>query len=250
MFLFSLSFNFIIILTSLKKLNKIQTLKTTMVKYTRNIGKKFQEDGQVRHFPGNTIICHIPKESAQFQFLTEFQKQLQKQSWAHHFSFLPKSSYHMTVFEGICDQVRKSSHWFKSLPIETPLLETDEYLRKIWSEIDIPEGFHMKATHLSIGNVITLRLKPIDIKMNEKIRKFRDLLSEKTTLRQPNHAIYGFHISFAYKITKESFLEKLQIQRYVKQQKTYIQEHFHTLQTNPPELTYFEDMFEFAHQRN
>ena len=220
-----------------------------MTKYSRHVGKKFNEDGSVKKFPGNTVICHVPKDSDQFHFLGEYMKKLQSQSWSHKFSFLPSSSFHMTVFEGICDNYRKRTHWFSSLPLDTPLLETDSYMTKIWADIEKSISFSMNAMRIGIGNGITLRLEPIDSNSNESIRNFRDLLSNKFHLRGPNHKGYGFHISFAYLIEKLSSKEKKEVKNFMKKEVAFIQGNFGVLKTSAPELTFFEDMFKFSPTR-
>ncbi len=220
-----------------------------MAKYTGHVGKKFHKDGTARKFPGNTIICHVPKDSPQFTFLVEYQKYLKTQSWAKKFSFLPSSSFHMTVFEGICEQVRKPNHWFSSLPLDASLQETDTFLTDKWRKIENPDSFSMQATRILIGSVITLRLKPSNSEENAKLRAFRDLLAKETTIKMPNHSNYGFHISFAYQIEKLSMLERIKVGKFMIREAPRVKEGFGIMKTNPPELTFFENMTHFAHIR-
>lgn len=225
-------------------------LSSIMVRYTGHVGKKFHEDGSPRKFPGNTIICHVPKESAQFSFLVDYQNRLKEQSWADKFSFLPPSSFHMTVFEGICDEVRKPRKWISALPLDASLEETDEYLKEKWAKIEKTSGFQMKARFISIGSVITLNLMPKTAEEEKRIRDFRDTLSEQFGIRMPNHNRYGFHISFAYQIEKFNPLEMLKVAIFMWKEKSRVQNGFGILETNTPELTFFEDMTEFASARH
>ena len=218
-------------------------------KYTRNVGRKFNEDGTAKEFPGNTIICHVPKQSPQFQYLLKLRETLMSQHWSKKYSFLPPSSFHMTVFEGVCDQVRKNSKWTSMLSLDAPLEEVDEFLISKWDSIEKPSYFNMKAKLVGIGGVIGIQLTPKDDAMNEFIRNFRNVLSETYGIRMHLHSLYHFHISYAYAIEKISIKERLQAIKFMKKISQNIEEEFGILETGTPELTFFSDMFEFAHSR-
>ncbi len=220
-----------------------------MGKYSRNVGVKFNEDGSAKRFLGNTVICHVPKDSPQYSYLVELQEEMKRQPWAKHYSFLPHASFHMTVFEGVVDRIRSRKRWFEDLALDVPFEEADAFITEKWQTIEKPSGFQMQATHLSVSNVITLRLQPIDEEMNRKIRGFRDLLADVLKLRVSSHDRYGFHISFAYRITKVSISEYIKLLRFKARVNKEVQDKFGLLQTNEPELTFFNDMMEFPPQR-
>jgi hypothetical protein len=219
------------------------------IKYSGNVGKKFNPDGSAKGFPGNTIICHIPPNCETYQFLLRFRAILQQQPWIKNYALLPPSSYHMTVFEGVCDQVRKPSHWTTKLPLNASLEAVDNLLIEEWPKIQKPTGFTMQMDHHFVMNTIGIRLKPINPEMEQKIRGFRDILANHFGIKMPGHSIYHFHISFAYQIIKLNFKERLQSLRFMKKDLKEYQQQFGTLILNEPELTFFTDMTDFAPNR-
>src|SRR5450830_1283731 len=81
-----------------------------------SVGHKFTADGQVRHFPGNTIICHIDKNSEAFRALLDINVLLERSNLLKRIVPVPPASYHMTVFAGLVDEVRKPGYWPDDLP--------------------------------------------------------------------------------------------------------------------------------------
>ncbi len=222
----------------------------TKTRYTGHVGKKFHKDKSARKFPGNTVICHVPKDSQCLLVLKEARKEMMEKAWSKKFTFLPPSSFHMTIFEGVCDQVRKEKNWTSKLPLDAPLKDVDAFLKEKWQKIDTNIRFQVKPTHLSLGNVITLRMRPVSDEMEREMRNFRDKLSEAFGIRMFNHNRYGFHISFAYQIEKMSILERLRAVWYSLKVRKKIIQSFGTMETNPPELTFFKDMTNFAPSRD
>lgn len=221
-----------------------------MPKYSGNVGKKFNEDGSAREFPGNTIICHVPHESPTFRFLLQIREELQQQPWAKKYAFLPPSSYHMTVFEGVCHQVRKRHVWPKSLPLDASLEDVDRFFIKQWDKIEEPTSIEVKYGHMGIGGTIGIRVQPTSPKMNQKIRVFRNLLAETMEIRTPAHDWYGFHISFAYLIEKLTLMDQIKVAKYIFRVRKRHQRDFGILQFTSPELCFFADMTNFAHSRS
>ena len=176
-------------------------------------------------------------------------ERLLSQPWAGKYSFLPPSSFHMTIFEGVCDQVRKSSNWTSQLPLDAPLEDVDDLLISKWNEIIKPTSFTMKARGLNIFNTIGIQMVPSSESVNREIRSFRDLLSEEYGIRMHGHNMYHFHITFAYKIEKLSFRERMKTVKCMKEQSKKIRKEFGIVKTGPPELTFFSDMSNFAPSR-
>jgi hypothetical protein len=220
-----------------------------MVKYTSSVGKKFDKKGNPIDFPGNTVICHIPKESPQFSFLVDFQTRLKASPFASHFAFLPPSSFHMTVFEGVCDRIRKPTNWTTKLPINAPLTASDELFTKEWNQIQKPKEFRVRPALFYAIGTLGFRYKPVNLAMSQSMRGFRDLLADKFGLRFPNHEKYAFHTTLGYQITSFSFLEGIQVISWMKKQQKYLHENYGILTTGEPEFTFFTDMTNFAPSR-
>ena len=221
-----------------------------LIKYSSNVGKKFNIDGSAKKFPGNTVICHIPPDCETFQFLLSFRKILEQQPWIRNFTLLPPSSYHTTIFEGVCDQVRKPSQWSSKMPLDAPLEDVDNLLIQEWKKLTKPKGIIMQMNFHFVMGTIGIRLKPISSDMEQKIREFRDILSKSFGIRTIGHEYYKFHISFAYQIIKLSLLERFQSFVFMKKNLKAYQKQFGTLILNEPELTFFVDMTDFAPDRD
>jgi hypothetical protein len=153
------------------------------------IGRKFAADGRVLPFPGNTFICPIAPSNPATAPLRAFRAALEAEPYAHKFAFTPPSSYHMTVFEGVVDQVRKPGFWPADLDPDAPLADCNRlFLRKLaaFNLEDLPR-FRM-AVMEGPGNVdmrpgAGIYLSPLDDRENARLRRLRDRLSDLLALR-------------------------------------------------------------------
>jgi hypothetical protein len=214
------------------------------------VGKKFHEDGSARFFPGNTVICHTPRDSESFQVLSQIREECISQPWGHKFAFLPPTSYHTTIFEGVCEEVRNPKKWTSLLPITASLEEVDKLLISKWANIAKPDAFQVKFNFFFITSIIGIRLLPVNENMEVKMRGYRDLLSKEFGIKAPGHNHYGFHTSFAYKLISTSLKENFQILRFMKKMTKKYKIPYGTLTLGAPELTFFADMTQFAPSRN
>lgn len=220
-----------------------------MGKWSKNVGNKFNKDGSPKEFLGNTIICHIPKDSPTYLFLLKIVMLLKKQPWGKKFSFLPPSSLHMTVFEGVRDDRRRLPFWTTKLPLDAPLEQIDHLLMNLWPTLPKPKSFKMRWKYLEIDDTIGINLKPISKDIEQEMRYYRDLLSEQTGIRTRNHNHYGFHITIAYLIQRLTLKELLQSILWGISLNSKFKKEFGILQLGSPELCFYADLFNFAHSR-
>lgn len=173
------------------------------IHYTPTVGRKFYEDGTVRHFPGNTIICFADPQSMAYREALWVQDQLANQPYFHKFALLPPESLHMTVFQLVTDQTRKPDRWSSYLPLDMPLEETDAFFIGATDRVLTPKNFQMMYSHLNLGpNGLSLYIKPKDDENTTRIKTYRDQIASVTGVLFPDHETYHFHISLAYKIIK------------------------------------------------
>lgn len=216
------------------------------IQYASSVGKKFYKDGSVRQFPGNTVICFADPEEQPYQLAEWAQQEILKQPYGHKFAMLPPSSFHMTVFELLCHDIRTASHWSSHLALDAPLAETDEFFIDAFAKVPVPDNFQMHFSELNVGTGgLSFYLDPIDEAMNLKVRGYRDALSEVTGIRAPNHDSYAFHISLAYRIIKLTDEEEAQLKQFADKLSLQIAETFGIFDTGKPTLTFFDDMFAF-----
>ncbi len=166
-------------------------------------GVKFTADGAPLPFAGNTFICHLDPECPAHGQMTEISKAFRSAPFSGKLAFLPPSSFHMTVFEGVCDQIRdKPGHWPADLGNDLSCDEVTRHFAANLEKIDHPSGFTMRPTGLQtywpIGCAV--HLEPFDQSENRKIRDYRDALSQALRLRHAEHDSYPFHSTLFYSV--------------------------------------------------
>ena len=216
--------------------------------YTKYVGTKFYADGNARAFPGNTIICPFDTHDDLCEELKKVQKQFMSLPVSSKYGFLPPDSFHMTVFDLVCDQVRKPKHWSKYLPLDMPLEETDRFFKTKLAELEFIDDITMHIDSLRVASVISVALIP-DEKTNEKIRGFRDELAHLTGVRHPNHDEYIFHITLAYNLVHLSNEERKHVDDLAVQATEHLKKTFPLIRAGMPRLVYFPDMFSFPYER-
>lgn len=168
--------------------------------YTKAVGTKFHPDGTFRHFPGNTVVSMCVDVEPLYSELIWAQEQFMTLPFAERFAFLPPSSFHMTVFELLCDQVRDPAHWSSLVPGDAHISDADRILFEAWQSVKPPESITMEFVRISLGLAITLSLRPKDEGVAAMLKSYRDELSRATGIRFPNHETYRFHIGLAYNL--------------------------------------------------
>lgn len=167
-----------------------------------SVGKKFAEDGEALAFEGASIVCHVPKGSRTFQMLQTLSDELSQKPYAKSFRFLPRSSFHMTIFPCINDQARVPEQWAGGVPLDTPVLEAIEQLNERLGGGNLEAPFEVEPQQLcvdpAVGNTLVLHLKPTTEEDEHRFRALRNSLSELLGIRKPLHNAYRLHFSLAY----------------------------------------------------
>lgn len=219
----------------------------TQQPYTFTVGKKFYPDGRVRTYPGNTVICFVDPQSNTYQQLTWVQEQLARESFVGQFALLPISSFHMTVFQLICDQMRVPEQWSSKLALDAPLAETDTFFIEAFKRVPLPDRFEMRAVGLIAGrSSMGIHLEPANDETHKAIWDYRRALSEATGVRFLDFDRYRFHITLAYRIFQPTDADVKQIMAFAERMDEHLKAHFGVFDTGKPHLTFFDDMFRFA----
>ncbi len=214
--------------------------------YTSFVGSKFHPDGAARTFPGNTIICFVdPQRHANvFQECVWAQEQLQGMQCRYKFGFLPPDSFHMTVFELLCDQVRTIQKWSRFLPLSASLEETDRFFLSKVSEAPAPAGFRMR--YRFIRWPASIEVKPADQETERALWSYRNQVSEITGVRFPDHDSYRFHITLAYPLIELESTEQREVLMTFEKIEQRLGRSFGTFDAASPQLVFFDDMFKFV----
>ncbi|RRR75538.1 MAG: DUF1868 domain-containing protein [Candidatus Viridilinea halotolerans] len=161
---------------------------------------KFTRDGQPCPFAGYTIICSIVPDTPLSQTASAFQAALRQQPWGSCFALLPPSSFHMTVMDLLCDQIRTPERWSAHLPLDASL---DTLATFFLDRVPpLPPSSHRTMHFHSIFHVdhLGLLLDPADSASDNDLRAYREAVSHATGVRAPDHTSYRFHMSMAYRL--------------------------------------------------
>ena len=115
------------------------------------IGQKFDAAGRALPCPGNTMLCHLDPASTAFAAFTAVQTKLKASDFAGAFTFLPPSSIHMTIFEGVISYARQPDRWPGHLPLDASVDDVTADLKERTANSGVPQQFTVKPTHLFGG---------------------------------------------------------------------------------------------------
>jgi hypothetical protein len=211
---------------------------------------KFNADGSVAYWPGNTIICHIDRRSAPYMALLDMHAALMRSGVTQRLAVLPPASYHMTVFEGIA-YAQRHKYYPADLPSDASIAACNAYMLEKLRHFDLGCVLPLRMRPLPLSeqtNRSAIWLEPADSAENRKLRDLRDRLAARLQLKAPNHDSYRFHISLNYITSPMDEAEQARFARV----RTAILGDFIArvplVELGRPELTFFDDMFEFRQQ--
>lgn len=226
-------------------INASEAVPTKVTKWT---GKKFDLSGQVLPFAGNTIISHLHLNSDLYKTLLPIHEKLNSSRFTTFYALLPPSSWHMTVFEGVCDQRRKSDVWPKDLPLDAPLASCHDLFKDKLSKFDlgIPIPLRLAVTGLVMSRGgIRLDLAPINEEEEKSLRGLRNRLSDLLQIRARGHDTYVFHLALAYKIVPMGHEDEEALLNLLQEWYMTIP---HDFELGAPEFCHFDNMFAFNRQ--
>ena len=171
-------------------LNKLQDYQIT-----KGEGK-FDNDGNPLHWPGCTIICPIQENSLVSSLLAEVQENFKEIAPNRKYTFLPQSSFHMTLFDCCNVSTYKTSYWPDSIQDTQNYLEIANILSDRLKNYQFPNSLAVRLNKF-FGGFSTL-LTPYSSKDEEILRNCRDDLSNLLGIKFENHLRYTFHITLAY----------------------------------------------------
>jgi len=159
-------------------------------------GGKFDKEGNVLQHPGNTFLCHIDQTSEFYQALCAFQDDLKAAQLANNYIFLPKPSFHMTVFCGVSGSPLGDDGWPTGMPNSATLDQVTQLFSKRLSNWSKPTEFIVRADGMSMPG--TVRMVPATRRDAETLANLRYSLQEATGLYRVDIDSYEFHISLGY----------------------------------------------------
>lgn len=215
----------------------------TMPDGPREPWPKFSLDGAVRPFPGVTIVCHVPRDSASFQALVAIQDGLRSQPFARHLAYLPPTSLHMTLFDLSNETRRGTPAWPEEIDPAATWPDVSDALAARLEGLKLP-AFEPTAAQLFGGS--SLIIEGQGSVMEQTLRAARDELRAKSRIYRDDHDSYVFHVTLAYPLRFVSKAEAEQIDLSCRSLFETHQEALTPLSLGPAEMCDFKDMHAFV----
>ena len=216
--------------------------------YTRWISQKFHPNGDVMFFPGNCIICHLSPDSALYKTLSVVYNKLAEQDFARLYTLLPPASWHMTVFEGVCDRIRKTHFWPEDVPLDASLTTCNALFMQKLARFDLgtepPFRIAVEGWQ-SLEDGIAVRLVPAGVAEESRLRNLRDRLSQLLGIRHPTHDTYVFHVSVAYLLRHLDQQEARGVWAFLQEHRSGLPDVF---ELGAPEFCLFDDVSAYYRQ--
>ena len=223
-------------------LNKLQDYQIT-----KGEGK-FDNDGNPLHWPGCTIICPIQENSLVSSLLAEVQENFKEIAPNRKYTFLPQSSFHMTLFDCCNVSTFKTSYWPDNIQDTQNYLEIANILSDRLKNYQFPNPLAVKLNKF-FGGFSTL-LTPYSSKDEEILRNCRDDLSNLLGIKFENHLRYTFHITLAYILEPLTLEEVSRLINLEKKMNKKFKNEIPLINLPQPEICVFNDMYKFTNIKN
>ncbi|RWX75058.1 DUF1868 domain-containing protein [Neorhizobium lilium] len=207
-----------------------------------HLGTRYRTRGGFLPEPGNTIVCHVAKNSQTQTALIEARERYLDMPEAGQFLFTPIASLHMTLFQGILDNRRRSAFWPQDIPLETPVEDMHEILAARLEGLPAADPFDVTVIGARPSGLLVDGRTEQDRKI---MRTWRDTLARLLGFRHPDHDTYPFHITFAYVIERLDDEALPRWQAMLNEVAADLQRRQPVLELTPPAFCMFEDMNHF-----
>jgi len=180
------------------------------------------------------------------------QRQCLDAGLGHAFALLPPDSFHMTIFDLVCHEVREPDRWSSELPLDAPLEQVDRFMAERLRQVRWPAPPRMRVTGLgALGGDHTLRLllEPVCGEQAAVLEAFREEASRATGVRHPAHDSYAFHLSLAYPLVIFSGQQRKTYRRFEQEVTPRLRQRLGQVGLAAPYLALFQDMFAFPRTR-
>ena len=216
--------------------------------YGSTIGEKFYEDGSVRRYPGNTVVADILPGCSAYDTMKHLRDMIAQYDLSEYFILLPEDSYHMTLMGGLNDQ-KRHAWWPKSLPIDAPMEQADDFVSDVMEQIGLPGPQKMRFHRANCSkSCLTIWVETLSDEQEKLLREFRDNAATAMGCFRPGHENHRFHISLAYVRVLPEGEAKERCERMLADMTAYIAD-LPIFETATPYLTFFDDMMFYHHHR-
>ncbi|SEA71916.1 DUF1868 domain-containing protein [Rubrimonas cliftonensis] len=170
----------------------------------RFLGERFDGGGRPLRASGNTVIANL-NEGAPLAALTAARDALAATDAGPCFAWLPPSSYHMTLYDGLLHARRERGYWPTDLAMDVTDAEADAFMLARLGACPPPGERAFRMILLGIeagpGGGVGVAMGCEDAAEEARLRGWRDRLAEAAGLAaRPGHAAYAFHVTLAYAV--------------------------------------------------
>jgi len=212
------------------------------------LDQRFDAAGSALRCAGNTVVTHV-SNAALNTAIDALAHRLSTGPAGNSFAWLPASSYHMTLFNGLLYDERDTLHWPATLPTDASEDDADQFMQDRIAAVPAPAGpYRMKLTGFSgvKSHALGLSLEAQDQAEDLRLRDWRDQLATATDLtRRPGHALYRFHITLAYMISWPNQDQAAAFDLELKNGLAALAQAFPVLELGPAQFCTFDDMTHF-----
>ena len=211
--------------------------------YTLSEKNKFDEKGNHLPYPGCSIICNIPLNTHLSNEIISFQKNIENFNPKKTYSYLPPSSFHMTLFDCCNLNTKNTNFWPSNVDPNMDHKDIAVELNKRIQNYIFPKKLNLKLKMFFGGYSIVL--EPFSEEDEKILRNCRDELSSLLEIKFENHQRYTFHITLAYILRELKKNEIKNLIEFNKQLSFDFSKKFPKITLTKPKMCTFEDMLEF-----
>lgn len=220
----------------------------------RNLRCKFTNSGEVLPFAGNTIFCHLPQQgpnSGPFNALLGFYHNAPSTAFGRKTTFLPPSSYHVTILDGVCDVHRSTEKWPQGMKSDLAFDECTAAIADRIKAASLPAAFEVRMSvagriDAELGKTLRMPLAPPTDLHAKQIEELR--LALASAIGIPVKKPYDFHVTLGYltqRLTNEEQEEAMELLSAIRERIAALTE---PILLGFPEFCVFKDMFAFDRQ--
>lgn len=215
-------------------------------------GKKWSIEGEAQRFRGNTVVYPIPQDSAFWHAQHMAQELVAQSRFVHHFTLLPRTSMHMTLFDGVSQGTNRSTPaWPAYVPRDAPLDVATRMIleRLLRHNVRLPRRVVMKVVGVkdmvSDGAAPSVLLAGVDDATEQALRAARARLQEVTGIRATGFDTYRFHSTLGYRLVAARTQETADLRRLQGSIRRLFAGAAGTVELEPAAFCVFDDMLAF-----
>ncbi|APO77206.1 RNA ligase family protein (plasmid) [Rhizobium etli 8C-3] len=205
---------------------------------------KFWSDGTVQTWPGNTFICHLDSASDAFAAIREMQETAKRSEFNRFFTFLPPSSFHMTILQGVTAACRQGDGWPQDVSAGATRDTISAELLKRTADLRLPSSFRVRFIDLFAGSSLTIA--GADDGEEKKLRSVRKAIRDAARIPQAGFDEYVFHISYAYQLEFVSETLASEITAFSMELSNRFRDRLGEIELGPVEFCHFETMHHYT----